>query len=166
VKITLTVNGSRRELEVDDRRLLADVLREELGLTGTKVGCAHGVCGSCTVHVDGRAVRSCLTLAVQADGRAVRTVEDLAAPDGTLHPLQQAFSEEHALQCGFCTPGFLMTALPAADAGVPLDEERARELVSGNLCRCTGYDGIVGAVVRASAICAGAAPAADAEAQR
>nr|WP_221242926.1 (2Fe-2S)-binding protein [Conexibacter arvalis] len=161
----MTVNGSRRELEVDDRRLLADVLREELGLTGTKVGCSHGVCGSCTVHVDGRAVRSCIMLAVQADGRAVRTVEDLAAPDGTLHPLQQAFSEEHALQCGFCTPGFLMTALPAVEAGAPLDAGQARELVSGNICRCTGYDGIVGAVVRASAICAGAA-ASGAEAER
>lgn len=169
MRITVTVNGRPRELEVDDRRLLADVLREELGLTGTKVGCAHGVCGSCTVHVDGRAVRSCIMLAVQADGRSVRTVEDLAAPDGTLHPLQRAFSEEHALQCGFCTPGFLMTALPAVEAGAPLDAEEARELVSGNICRCTGYDGIVSAVVRASAVCAGAAAesaAADGETER
>jgi carbon-monoxide dehydrogenase small subunit len=173
VRIIVTVNGRPRELVVDDRRLLADVLREQLGLTGTKVGCAHGVCGSCTVHVDGRAVRSCIMLAVQADGRSVRTVEDLAAPDGTPHPLQQAFSEEHALQCGFCTPGFLMTALPAVEAGTPLGAEEARELVSGNICRCTGYDGIVSAVVRASAVCAGAgaraaagSAAADAEAER
>jgi carbon-monoxide dehydrogenase small subunit len=156
MRITLEVNGARRELEVEDRRLLCDLLREDLGLTGTKIGCAHGVCGSCTVHVDGRAVRSCTMLAVQADGRTVRTIEDVAGEDGTLHPLQDAFSQEHALQCGFCTPGFLMTALPAVEAGIPLDAQQARALVAGNLCRCTGYDGIVNAVVRASATCAAA----------
>jgi carbon-monoxide dehydrogenase small subunit len=150
MKIAISVNGTRHEVDVEDRRLLVDVLREDLGLIGTKVGCAHGVCGSCTVHVDGRAVRSCIQLAAQCNGRSVRTIEDVAGADGTLHPLQEAFSEEHALQCGFCSPGFIVAALPAVEKGVPLDEDAARELVSGNLCRCTGYDGIVAAVVRAS----------------
>jgi aerobic-type carbon monoxide dehydrogenase small subunit (CoxS/CutS family) len=151
MRLTLEVNGIAHEVEAEDRRLLVDVLRDELGLTGTNVGCGHGVCGSCTVHVDGRPVRSCLMLAAQASGRRIRTVEDLAGADGSLHPLQEAFSAHHALQCGFCTPGFLMTALPAVEAGAALDRDQARELVSGNLCRCTGYDGIVDAVVEATA---------------
>jgi aerobic-type carbon monoxide dehydrogenase small subunit (CoxS/CutS family) len=150
MRISLTVNGVENEREIEDRQLLSDFLRDDLGLTGTNVGCAHGVCGSCTVHVDGRAVRSCTTLAAQADGCTVRTVEDLCPPGGDLHPLQAAFSERHALQCGFCTPGFLMTALPAVERGIAIDDVEARELISGNLCRCTGYDGIVEAVVDAS----------------
>jgi carbon-monoxide dehydrogenase small subunit len=152
MRITLEVNGSRHDLDVDDRKLLCDVLREDLRLTGTKIGCSHGVCGSCTIHVDGRAVRSCTMLAAQAEGRSVRTVEDLAPAEGELHPLQQAFWDNHALQCGFCTSGFLMTALPLVESGEPVDEERAREAVSGNVCRCTGYDGIVRAVVDAAAM--------------
>jgi aerobic carbon-monoxide dehydrogenase small subunit len=149
-RIALTVNGVRREADVEDRRLLADVLREDLGLTGTKLGCSHGVCGSCTVHVDGVPVRSCLSFAVQADGRAIRTVEGLARPGNELHPLQQAFWEAHGLQCGFCTPGFLMTAVRLVESGAPVDAAAARELVAGNICRCTGYDAIVDAVVRAA----------------
>jgi aerobic-type carbon monoxide dehydrogenase small subunit (CoxS/CutS family) len=150
MKLAMTVNGVEHTREVEDRLLLCDFLRDDLGLKGTNVGCAHGVCGSCTVHVDGRAVRSCTMLAAQADGRTVRTVEDLAGPGGELHPLQAAFWEKHGLQCGFCTPGLLMTALPAVERGVALDADEAREVVSGNLCRCTGYDGIVEAVVEAS----------------
>lgn len=149
MKVSIEVNGEVRERDIDDRLLLVDFLRDELGLTGTKVGCSHGVCGSCTIHVDGAAVRSCIMLAAQADGSSVRTVEDLEH-DGELHPLQQAFWDNHALQCGFCTPGFLMTALPLVESGEPVDHERAREAVSGNLCRCTGYDGIVAAVVQAA----------------
>ncbi len=149
-RISMTVNGVLREADVEDRRLLADVLREDFGLTGTKLGCAHGVCGSCTVHVDGTPIRSCLSFAVQADGRAVRTVEGLAAAGQELHPLQQAFREAHGLQCGFCTPGFLMTAAKLVEDGGPLDEAAVRERLAGNICRCTGYDTIVQAVVRAA----------------
>jgi carbon-monoxide dehydrogenase small subunit len=148
--IAVTVNGVRYERQVDDRLLLADFLREDLGLTGTKLGCSHGVCGSCTIHVGGRAVRSCLMFAVQANGREIRTVEGLAAADGTLHPLQAAFWEEHGLQCGFCTPGFLMTAASFVESGRPVDEETVREALSGNICRCTGYHGIVEAVTKAA----------------
>ncbi len=149
-RISMTVNGVLREADVENRRLLADVLREDFGLTGTKLGCAHGVCGSCTVHVDGTPIRSCLSFAVQADGRAVRTVEGLAAAGQELHPLQQAFWEAHGLQCGFCTPGFLMTAAKLVEDGGPLDEAAVRERLAGNICRCTGYDTIVQAVVRAA----------------
>ena len=148
--IAVTVNGVRYERQVDDRLLLADFLRERLGLTGTKLGCSHGVCGSCTVHVGGRAVRSCLMFAMQADGCDIRTVEGLAAVDGTLHPLQAAFWEEHGLQCGFCTPGFLMTAAAFVESGRSIDEASVREALSGNICRCTGYHGIVQAVTRAA----------------
>jgi carbon-monoxide dehydrogenase small subunit len=148
--VSMTVNGRALQADVEDRRLLADVLREDFGLTGTKLGCSHGVCGSCTVHVDGSPVRSCLMLALQAEGREVRTVEGLAPSETELHPLQEAFREEHALQCGFCTPGFLMTAAKLVESGREIDEATARELVSGNLCRCTGYDGIVKAVVSAA----------------
>ncbi|OBI25316.1 (2Fe-2S)-binding protein [Mycobacterium sp. E1386] len=150
--IELTVNGRQYVIDVPPRRTLADALREDCGLTGTHLGCEHGVCGACTVLVDGDAVRSCLMFAVQCGGREIRTVEGLAAPDGTDHPLQQAFSAEHALQCGFCTPGFLMLAAGALDAdpGIVDDAERLRELLTSNLCRCTGYEAIRRAVVRAA----------------
>jgi aerobic carbon-monoxide dehydrogenase small subunit len=143
-----TVNGHPFEVDVEPRRTLADALRDDCGLTGTHLACEHGVCGACTVLVDGDAVRSCLMLAVQADGAAIRTVEGLAAPDGALHPLQRAFSEEHALQCGFCTPGFLMLIVGALerDPTVADDSQRLTELLTSNLCRCTGYAAIRRAV--------------------
>ncbi|MGI8329171.1 (2Fe-2S)-binding protein [Actinomadura scrupuli] len=152
MKITLTVNGREYPLDVEPRRVLADVLRDDCGLTGTHLGCEHGVCGACTVLVDGAAVRSCLLLAVQCEGRPVRTVEGLADGDGA-HPLQRAFSAEYALQCGFCTPGFLMLAAGAleSDPGIADDPERLRELLTSNLCRCTGYEPIRRAVLRAAA---------------
>ncbi len=153
--ISFTVNGKRAERAVEPRLLLSDFLRHELGLTGTHVGCEHGVCGACTVLVDGEAVRSCLMFAVQADGRAVETVEGLAA-NGELHPLQAAFRDAHALQCGFCTPGILMTLVPFLREHPEADEHTIREALSGNLCRCTGYANIVAAVKRAAAGAAGA----------
>jgi aerobic-type carbon monoxide dehydrogenase small subunit (CoxS/CutS family) len=146
--ISIELNGRLVSGTVEPRLLLSDFIRHEARLTGTHVGCEHGVCGACTVQLDGLPVRSCLMLAVQADGRRVRTVESLAAPDGELHPLQQAFHETHALQCGFCTPGFLMTLEPvvgSTDVGA-LDDAAVRELLAGNLCRCTGYQNIVKAV--------------------
>ena len=149
--ITLKVNGREHELAVEARRTLADMLRHDLGYTGTHLGCEHGICGACTVILDGAPVRACLVFGVQADGAEVRTVEGLA--DGEqLSDLQQAFSDHHALQCGFCTPGFLMLAEAylAEDDGTPdaeLTEVRARELVAANLCRCTGYQGIIEAVL-------------------
>ena len=152
VAIALTVNGVRHELEVEARRLLSDALRHDLGLTGTHVGCEHGVCGCCTVLLDGRPARSCLVLAVQAAGADIRTVEGLAAPDGTLSPLQQAFKEHHGLQCGFCTPGFLMTALSIYRDAEGMSDDELREALGGQLCRCTGYVGIVEAVRAAAAI--------------
>ena len=158
-QVSMTVNGALCEVDVEDRRLLADVLREELGLTGTKLGCSHGVCGSCTVHVDGEPVRSCLRFAVQAEGCAIRTVEGLAGEDGELHPVQAAFWEAHGLQCGFCTPGFLMTAAKLAESGAPIDEDAARDLISGNICRCTGYSSIAQAVVAAARALQAADPA-------
>jgi carbon-monoxide dehydrogenase small subunit len=150
--ITLVVNHKTYHATVEHRTTLADALRNQLGLTGTHLGCEHGVCGACTVQLDGEPIRSCLMLAVQADGRSVRTVEGLAPPDGDLHPLQQAFHETHALQCGFCTPGFLMTieAFLASEPG-ELDERSIREALAGNLCRCTGYQNIVEAVRLAAA---------------
>ena len=148
--ISFTVNGKRAEGAVEPRVLLSDFLRNELGLTGTHVGCEHGVCGACTVLVDGEAVRSCLMFAVQADGRAVETVEGLAA-NGELHPLQAAFRDAHALQCGFCTPGILMTLVPFLREHPDPDEYTIREALCGNLCRCTGYANIVAAVQRAAA---------------
>ncbi|MEV4362991.1 (2Fe-2S)-binding protein [Nonomuraea sp. NPDC049625] len=152
MKITLTVNGEQYPLDVEPRRVLADVLRDDCRLTGTHLGCEHGVCGACTVLVDGRAVRSCLMLAVQCDGSSVRTVEGLAGPDGEPHPLQRAFSAEHALQCGFCTPGFLMVAAGALerDPGISDDPERVAALVGSNICRCTGYEPIRRAITRAA----------------
>ncbi len=145
--IRLHVNGAAHELEVEPRRLLADVLREELGLTGTHLGCEHGVCGACTVLIDGEAARSCLTLAVQADGAEVTTVEGLAR-DGVLHPLQRAFAAEHGLQCGFCTPGMLMLAVDVVTELAGAEVRDIRGAMGANLCRCTGYEGIVRAVVK------------------
>ena len=156
--IRVTVNGTAFERAVEPRRLLADFLREDLGLTGTHVGCEHGVCGACTVLLDGDSARSCLTLAVQADGAQVETVEGLGTVD-ELHPLQRAFREHHALQCGFCTPGMLMTALDFLRKHPSPTEEAIRDGLSGNLCRCTGYEHIVRAV-RAAATAAVAATAA------
>jgi carbon-monoxide dehydrogenase small subunit len=146
IAVALTVNGDRHDVEVEPRRLLSDVLRQELGLTGTHVGCEHGVCGCCTVLLDGEPVRACLMLAVQADGRAVETVEGLAQPDGTLHPLQAAFQRHHGLQCGFCTPGFLMLASTVYRDAPDMSDEEIRVALGGQLCRCTGYVGIVRAV--------------------
>jgi carbon-monoxide dehydrogenase small subunit len=144
--ITLTVNGEAYEREVEPRLLLSDFLRHELGLTGTHVSCEHGVCGACTILFDGVPIRSCLTLAVQANGHDLTTVEGLAESEDDLHPLQQAFWEAHGLQCGFCTPGFLMTLVPfLAENSNPSGKE-IREAISGNLCRCTGYQNIVEAV--------------------
>ncbi len=145
IRVALTVNGVAHEVMVEPRRMLCDVLREELGLTGTHIGCQHGVCGACTVIVNAAPVRSCLMLAAQADGAAVRTVEGLADGD-RLHPLQAAFITHHGLQCGFCTPGFLMLATAALEADPDLDDMALRDLVSSNLCRCTGYAGILRAV--------------------
>lgn len=144
--IAVTVNGARHERRVEPRLLLSDFLRHELGLTGTHVGCEHGVCGACTVLVDGEAVRSCLLLAVQADGCEVTTVEALAPGPEELHPLQEAFREHHALQCGFCTPGFLMTLVPFLRENPRPSDDEIRHAISGNLCRCTGYQNIVAAV--------------------
>ncbi|NLF66396.1 MAG: (2Fe-2S)-binding protein [Chloroflexi bacterium] len=143
--VELQVNGRAVRREVEPRLLLSDFLRHELGLTGTHVGCEHGVCGACTVLLDGAAVRSCLMLAVQAAGHEVQTVEVLGTPQ-QMHPLQEAFHEAHGLQCGFCTPGFLMTLLPFLESNPNPSEAEIREAISGNLCRCTGYQHIVDAV--------------------
>ena len=146
MRAQFTVNGEPVSIDPEPRRTLADALREDLGLTGTHLGCEHGVCGACTVLVDGEPVRACLMFAVQADGCSVLTVEGLAAADGTLHPLQQAFCAHHGLQCGFCTPGMLMSALHLLDTVPEPTRERIRDELSGNICRCTGYAGIVDAV--------------------
>lgn len=140
--IELTVNGHRHTGEVEARMTLSDFLRDQLGYTGVHVGCEHGVCGACTVVVDGLAVRSCLMLAVQADGARITTVEGLAAEDGSLHPVQQALMEEHGLQCGFCTPGFVMTLAALTDRNAQPSEQTLVEALSGHVCRCTGYQGI------------------------
>jgi carbon-monoxide dehydrogenase small subunit len=145
-EIIVKVNGMAVRGRPEPRRTLADFLREDIGLTGTHLGCEHGVCGACTVLLDGRSVRSCLVLAVQAEGHEVQTVEGLAGPDGTLHPLQEAFSEHHALQCGFCTPGFLMSAVEFLRETPDPGDHAIREALGGNLCRCTGYANIVKAV--------------------
>ena len=149
--ITVAVNGRQYAGEVESRLSLADYLRHRVGLTGTHLGCEHGACGACTVLVDGTSVRACLMLAVQASGCSVRTVEGLADSDGSLHPLQQAFHEHHALQCGFCTPGMLMTLVELLSENSSPDEDAVREAISGNLCRCTGYQGIVRAALDAAA---------------
>ncbi|MEP9362777.1 (2Fe-2S)-binding protein [Nocardioides sp. CN2-186] len=145
MKTHVIVNGDAYERDIEPRMLLSDFLRHELGLTGTNVGCEHGVCGSCTVLLDGEPIRACTTLAVQSDRRRVTTVEGLADP-GELHPLQKAFTACHGLQCGFCTPGMLMTLLPTYNEARTLSDEEIREKISGNLCRCTGYQQIVESV--------------------
>ena len=148
--INVTVNGEQHELTTPVRSTLADLLRQRLRLTGTHLGCEHGVCGACTVLVDGDAVRSCLMLAVQADGSEVTTVEGLADEDGTMHPVQQAFMDNHALQCGFCTPGLLTSVVDFLEQNPHPTREEATEAVSGNICRCTGYAGIVDATLQAA----------------
>lgn len=145
IAVTLTVNGRRRTIRVDPRRTLVDALRDELGLTGTHIGCEHGVCGACTVIVDGAPVRACLMFAVQAEGKSVRTVESLAE-DGELNALQRAFMEHHALQCGFCTPGFLMLVTSVLEREPNIGDEELIDVLASNLCRCTGYQNIVKAV--------------------
>jgi aerobic carbon-monoxide dehydrogenase small subunit len=147
--VALNVNGVRREAQVEPRQLLVYFLREQLGLTGTNVGCDTTTCGACTVLLDGKSVKACTVLAVQADGREVTTIEGLAR-DGELHPLQRAFHEEHALQCGYCTPGMIMAAVSLIEEHGALTEEEVRKGLEGNLCRCTGYQNIVDAVVRAA----------------
>lgn len=147
--IRVTVNGVPHEREVEARLTLADFLREELDLTGTHLGCEHGVCGACTILCNGEAVRACLLLAVQADGAELQTVEGLAQGD-TLHPLQRAFHDHHALQCGFCTPGFLMTGIAFLNETPRPTKAQVREAISGNICRCTGYQPIVQAILQAS----------------
>ena len=144
--VRLTVNGAPRRMVVEPRKMFADALREDLGLTGTHLGCEHGVCGACTVLVDGEAVRSCLMFAVQADGADVVTVEGLAGPDGQLSDVQAAMHVCHGLQCGFCTPGFVVTITALLDRNPDPDDGQIRDALSGNLCRCTGYQGIVKAV--------------------
>ncbi|MGH2857534.1 MAG: (2Fe-2S)-binding protein [Solirubrobacteraceae bacterium] len=156
MNVSIEINGRVYEGEVEPRTLLSDFIRHQAGLTGTHVGCEHGVCGACTVQCDGDPIRSCLMLAVQAAGRSLRTVEGLGAPDGEMSALQRAFVEHHALQCGFCTAGFLMCAdaLLAVARPEPISEDEIRRELAGNLCRCTGYEGIV-AAVRAAALAAG-----------
>jgi len=153
--ITVTVNGERREAEVEARQLLVYFLREQLGLTGTNVGCDTSTCGSCTVLVDGRSVKACTLLAVQADGAEITTIEGLAS-NGEMHPLQRHFHESHGLQCGYCTPGMIMAALSLIEENGVLDDAAIREGLEGNLCRCTGYENIVAAVRNASVELAGA----------
>ena len=148
--VRLTVNGKEMEGAAEPRTSLADFLREDLDLTGTHLGCEHGVCGACTVLVDGLAVRSCLMLAVQAEGRGIMTIEGLAGPGSRLHPLQQAFQDKHALQCGFCTPGILLTAYAYLQERPAPSHGEIREMLAGNLCRCTGYHFIVDAIAAAA----------------
>jgi carbon-monoxide dehydrogenase small subunit len=150
IPVNLTINGHEFAVEVEARRILADVIREECGLTGTHLGCEHGVCGACTVILDGEPIRACLMLAVQADGAKVETVEGLAA-GGTLHPLQRAFIEHHALQCGFCTPGFLMLAAAVLRQNPDVTDADLMNALSSNLCRCTGYQNLKAAVRSAAA---------------
>jgi aerobic-type carbon monoxide dehydrogenase small subunit (CoxS/CutS family) len=152
IEVSLTVNDELVTRRVSVRMLLSDFLRHELGLTGTHVGCEHGVCGCCTVLIDGKSGRSCLTLAVQANGTEIRTIESVAESGGTLHPIQQAFKECHALQCGYCTPGMVMNILARFEEPYPLDLSDAgiRDILSGNLCRCTGYINVIAAVRRAA----------------
>ena len=148
--VSVTVNGTAHSREVEPRLLLSDFLRHELGLTGTQVGCEHGVCGACTIRLDGAPVRACLMFAVQADGRAITTVEGLAPGPGRLSILQQAFQDAHGLQCGYCTPGILMTMSAFLEENPDPDEHAVRHALSGNLCRCTGYQHIVDAVLLAA----------------
>lgn len=156
--VRLHVNGRAYEGQVEPRTSLADFLRDDLDLTGTHVGCEHGVCGACTVLLEGEPVRSCLLLAIQAEGRSVMTVEGLAGRDGELHPIQQAFMDKHALQCGFCTPGILVTTLAYLQEHPSPTDGEIREMLAGNLCRCTGYHFIVEAVAAAARTLAAAPP--------
>ena len=149
MNLTLTVNGIEHSLDVPANTLLADLLRTQLGLTGTHVGCDTSQCGACTVHLDGRSVKACTVLAAQADGRAVTTIEGIGSPDD-LHPMQAAFRDCHALQCGFCTPGMILRAIELVESGGALDNRTVREGLEGNICRCTGYHNIVKAVLAAS----------------
>ena len=148
MKVSLKVNGAERSADVEPRTLLVELLREKLGLTGTHVGCDTSQCGACSVHLDGRVIKSCTMLAVQAEGRSVTTIEGIAPATGPLHPMQEAFREHHGLQCGFCTPGMVMSALALVERnkGKALDEATIRQELEGNLCRCTGYHGIVAAI--------------------
>jgi carbon-monoxide dehydrogenase small subunit len=147
--ITFVVNGTPRELDVEPRRLLVQALREDLDLTGTHVGCDTSQCGACTVHLDGRAIKSCTMLAVQADGAEIRTIEGLATSDA-LHPMQTAFWEKHGLQCGFCTPGMIMTAIDLLERNPDPTDDEIRHAIEGNFCRCTGYQNIVAAIRHAA----------------
>jgi aerobic-type carbon monoxide dehydrogenase small subunit (CoxS/CutS family) len=149
-EMTVTVNGVSFQRRVESRTLLSDFLRHDLGLAGTHVGCEHGVCGACTILLDGEPVRSCLMFAVQAESREISTVEGLAGIDGEYHPLQQAMHDHHGLQCGYCTPGILMTMTAFLEENLSPNEEQVREALSGNLCRCTGYQNIVDAVISAA----------------
>ena len=151
VKLSLTVNGKAVTADVDSRTLLVEFLRSNLGLTGTHVGCDTAQCGACTIHLDGRAVKACNMLAAQANGATVLTIEGLAAADGTMHPMQAAFKECHGLQCGFCTPGMVMSAIDLVTRHPSADENAIREGLEGNLCRCTGYHNIVKAVAQGAA---------------
>ena len=148
MQITVTINGKQETGEVEPRTLLVEFIRYQLGLTGTHVGCDTSQCGACTVHMNGRSIKACTLLAVQADSQEIDTIEGVAEADGTLHPMQEAFRDNHGLQCGFCTPGMIMTALAMVDRhkGEELDEQTIREELEGNLCRCTGYHGIVKAI--------------------
>jgi 2-furoyl-CoA dehydrogenase 2Fe-2S iron sulfur subunit len=157
VRIRLTLNGRTLSAEAEPRTLLSDFLRHSLGATGTHVGCEHGVCGCCTVLINGAAVRSCLTLAVQAEGKEVRTVESLTGPDGKLNKLQQAFQNNHALQCGFCTPGILMSFTDYLARNPQPTEDDLRDVLSGHICRCTGYAGIMAALMEAAGLKKGTA---------
>ena len=150
--ISLTVNGTIRSIDVEPRRLLVEAIREDLDLTGTHVGCDTSQCGACTVHLDGRAVKSCTVLAVQAADSAVTTIEGMAGPAEALHPLQNAFWEEHGLQCGFCTPGMIMTAADLLARNADPSEEEIRHAIEGNICRCTGYHNIVAAIMAAAVV--------------
>ena len=149
VPMTLTVNGQKRELALDPRTSLLDALREHVGLTGSKKGCGHGQCGACTVHIDGKSVNSCLTLAFTAQGHAITTIEGLASAGGDLHPLQQAFIDHDAFQCGYCTSGQIMSGIACIESGHAGSEDAIREFMSGNLCRCAAYPNIVAAIVDA-----------------
>jgi carbon-monoxide dehydrogenase small subunit len=149
-RISVELNGETYELEVEVRRLLVHFIRDDCGLTGTHIGCDTGSCGACTVLRDGKAIKSCMMLAVQADGSSIETVESLAGTDGDLHPLQKAFSEHHALQCGYCTPGMLMSAKHLLDRNPSPTEDEVRKAIQGNICRCTGYVGIVEAIQAAA----------------
>jgi carbon-monoxide dehydrogenase small subunit len=155
IRVAMTVNGKPVEAEIDPRTLLVDLIRVNLGLTGTHVGCDTAQCGACTIHLDGRAVKSCNVLAVQAQGCSVTTIEGIAAADGKMHPMQEAFRDCHGLQCGFCTPGMVMSAIDLVARHPGADEKAIREQLEGNLCRCTGYQNIVSAVRQGAAAMSG-----------